>query len=801
MKSIIKKITVFACHITNYLYPEHHWLYHFRTFIIFSFISGVFMTVSLVVFIDLDRVYELQNYKPPQPSILYDKKGRIISKYIRKNRINIKFKQIPKHLIQAFVAMEDNHFYSHHGIDFQAILRAFIVNLKSGSVKQGGSTITQQLAKVILTNKKRTYTRKLKEAILSFYIDYLLDKNQIITMYFNQIYFGHGNYGVEAASNFYFKKSIENLTIGEAAILAGLPSSPNGNSPIKYPRRSVRKLALVLLKMIDMNFISKKIALKEYKNLMDYYSNMNTASSKTAFGNRINNAPYFTETLRLILEEKLGKKKLYTQGYKIYTTLDLDHQKIAQKVLWKGLYKQSKKSQKFSFTKRLKLAKKYSDLLTLMGLSFDIPKSKRKMNIQEMKNLLYFQKHLAEKVEILNIGFGGEAKLDRFLKTIKSKNPYINQKQEVQGALIEIDQKTGGVTAMVGGLPFHSRNQINRALYAKRQPGSTFKPLLYSAAIHKKKITAATIFPDAPMIFLDENGEDWIPENYAGGYNGFITVREALRISANMVSIAIAREAKLSTVIPTIADLLQIKASQIPYNLSVALGSYEVTPLHMARAFAVFPRGGKELSIFYINKIVDKTENIVYIKENENKSSKQIISLGAATIMQSLLKNVVDRGTGRIVRKKGFKGFVGGKTGTSQNFRDAWFVGFNKRYSTAVWVGYDKSYKSLGAGQAGGVVAAPIWADFQVGISQYLSKDESYIITGDVVEREICKVSGKLKQYACTETYTEIFLKDNVVKDVCEDTHSGILLTTDQSLNKIDKIDKDDDSFLTEDDP
>jgi penicillin-binding protein 1A len=720
-------------------------------------ITIVFFFPVFYLWIDFDSAKQLKNYRPPIPSKLLDRNGKLITTFFKNNRIVVNLKDLPPHLIQSFIAIEDNNFYNHPGIDFQGIVRAALKNFFSSGIRQGGSTITQQVVKITLTNRSRTYTRKIREAFLSLYMDFIFSKDEILNLYLNEIYFGHGNYGVEAASNFYFKKSAKDLSIGESGILASLPSSPNNYSPVRNPHLSRSRVVQVLLRMIDLNFITKEEASKSFDELTNYYENLNMSPEATAFGSRIDNAPYFTEYLRGILEEMVGKTNLYEKGLIIYTSLDIDHQIAAQKALWKGLNEQTEKGFENIFTRHMEFSREYSDTVKLAQDVLGIPEFAIKRSASEYQFQLEFFDEMYSNLEILNHISGSSQSLDNYLNSIRESNPYLPHITPAQGALIEIDHKTGEITAMVGGTPFTSLNQINRTIQIKRQPGSTFKPVLYATAIDMGKITAASVFPDMPMIHPDSEGDYWIPENSTGGFRGFVTIREALINSINMVSIVIAREIGFRNAIEKIARQLHIEKKDIPVNLTVALGSFEVSPMQMARAFTLFPRGGLDLEPYSINKIIDNNQKTIYYRKAP-QNEEQIISEGTAAIMTSLLKAVVDEGTGKIVRKIGYKGFAAGKTGTSSNFRDAWFVGFNDRYTSAVWVGYDKGTKGLGEGQFGGSVSAPIWANFQYYAQPYRKNDEPFIITNGVIEVEICKTTGKLPNENCTETIKELFL-------------------------------------------
>ena len=759
MDFIIQFITALSYKLINYFYLSTR----SRSQIIKR--AGILMlsiffisTIFIVSWIDFAAINNLKNYTPPIPSQLLDRKGRVISTYFKDKRIVVKINDLPVYLPQAFLAMEDNEFYSHYGINISSIIRALMVNFLSGDIRQGGSTITQQLTKIILTDRSRTYVRKIKEAFISLYLELTFSKDEILNLYLNELYLGHGNYGIEAASHFYFNKSAKEISIGEAAILATLPSAPNYYSPVRNPHGSQQKTLTALLNMVDLNMITLSQATAEYEKLLDYYSTLQLSPTESAFGSREDLAPYFTEYMRQILENELGKENLYSKGYKIYTCLDIDHQNIAQKVLWEQLKELNNQTRAQPFKNYLKFSDEYGDSIKLIRSAFDLPDFKIKKKYLVLKSQLYLYNELLENLEILNMATGLNENIQQLMDDSRKNNPYLLDTIPVQGALIEMDNATGEVTSMVGGLPFNATNQINRAVQMKRQPGSTFKPILYAAAIDQQKITAASLFVDTPNIFLDIDGDFWIPENYSGGFRGFITVREALTYSTNMVSIAIAREVGIKNLIPQMAKELNVKENDIPTNLTVALGSYEVSPLQMTKTFALFPRGGYSIEPTFIKKILDHENKMVKDYSSKSKEPEQIISRATAAIMTDLLKNVVNEGTGKVVRKVGYNGFAAGKTGTTNNFKDAWFVGFNERYTSAVWIGYDQPTKTLGSGQAGGAIAAPVWAKFQFYTQPYRQKEEPYVLEGDEVKITICKSTGKLPTPDCRETITELFI-------------------------------------------
>lgn len=757
MHRILSLLTRTACRLASLILDtrENHRVAKLSAAFFSLFL--VFM-LSLILLSQAWRAFRLDEYRPSVPSELFDRKGRLITTFFQDQRILVKEQDIPLELKQAFIAMEDNHFYEHFGLSPQGILRAFLINLQAGQVKQGGSTITQQLAKVVLTDQKRTFTRKAKEAALALIIDALYKKDRILYLYCNQIYFGHGTYGVEAATQFYFDSTVKKITVAQAAILATLPSSPNRYSPLKNPRLSHVRMQHALMKMVDLGFITIQQAQKADEEARMYYSTLNIAPSETAFGRRVDHAPYFSEYVRPILEKEFGKDALYNEGLKIHSGLDLDHQDAAQSALWRGLRAQNNISRNYFFSKQLELSKQYAPLLTLAQFAMNLPTLDPEKRYSQYEMHMEFFDDFIDPLELVNLGFGGNEVLDNFLVSVRVDNPFANRYLAVQGALVEIDNATGEVTAVVGGLPFNTRNQINRALQMQRQPGSSFKPLLYAAALDTKKVTAATQFPDSPIVSIDEQGDLWMPENYSAGFRGFITLRDALRFSVNTVSVVLAREVGLGNVIPTLAKELYVTPNQIPYNLSIALGTYEVSPLGMARAFSHFARGGESIEPVLLTKVFDRNKKL--LKDFTPKQKReQIISAGSATIVRSLLETAVNKGTGRSVRSAGYGGYAAGKTGTTNSYRDAWFVGFNKRYTSAVWVGYDRPSISLGPGQTAASVAAPIWAHFQNKVSSTIQHEDAYLKGGGVTKVLYCTTTNQPAQESCAEPYTELFLE------------------------------------------
>ena len=567
-----------------------------------------------VMTMDLPGIDALKDYRPSIASRVLDENDLLIDEFFLEDRKMINIADVPKLVQYAFVAAEDSRFYKHRGVDLLSIFRALFKNVEAGKIVQGGSTITQQVAKLMYLTPERKYVRKLKEAILSYRIDKYLTKDEILHLYLNQIYLGHGTYGIESASTGYFGKSARALTLPEAALLAGLPKAPTTYSPFLNFKRAKQRQLYVLARMEEEGFITK--------------DQMNQAAaaplSLRPMKPKDKVAAYFVEHVRRYVQEKYGADVLYKEGLTIYTTLNLPAQTAARDALLRGL--------------------------------------------SEME---------------------GRNKYARGL---------------VQGALYCMDVKTGAIRAMVGGRDF-AKSEFNRAVQSRRQPGSAFKPLIYTAAFDKG-MTPSTRFVDSPIILEDPSQADglWKPKNFDEKFQGPITMRTALVQSRNVVTVKILQEIGIDYAISYAANL-GIE-SPLAANLSLALGSAGVTVQEMVRAYGVLVNGGKKVTPYFIRKIVDRTGNVF---EETKPESEQVIDPRIAFMTTYILQDVVESGTGCRVKSIGRP--VGGKTGTTNDVRDAWFIGFTPSLITGVWVGFDQE-KSLGGHEVGGRAAAPIWLYF-----------------------------------------------------------------------------------------
>ncbi|HET6461460.1 MAG TPA: PBP1A family penicillin-binding protein [Syntrophales bacterium] len=563
---------------------------------------------------ELPSIAALKDYRPSIATRVYADNNELIDEFFMEDRKLIKLSEVPKVVIQAFVAAEDARFYQHTGFDLVSMTRAFYKNIEAGHIVQGGSTITQQVAKSLYLSSEKSYMRKIKEALLAYKIDRYLSKDEIMNLYLNHIYLGHGTYGIEAASQGYFGKSARYLNLAEASLLAGLPKAPSTYSPFLHFDKARQRQAYVLERMVEDEYITTA----EKERALATHITLKSIRPKEKI------APYFIENIRKYIMEKYGSDVLYKEGLEVYTTLNIEMQKAARGAVEKGL--------------------------------------------QELEDREKYEKGL------------------------------------VQGALLCMEVKTGAITAMVGGRDF-KKSEFNRATQSRRQPGSAFKPFIYTAAFDKG-MTPSTRILDAPIVYADRASPDgfWKPRNFDGKFNGPTTLRNALVQSRNIITIKLLQAVGVDYA-AAYATNMGI-TSPLSRNLSLALGTSGVTLQEMVRAYGVLANQGQRVVPFFIRKIVDRTGHIF---EEAQVKSEEVIDPRIAFMTSYIMQDVVESGTGR--RVKSIDRPVAGKTGTTDDTRDAWFIGFTPSLVAGVWVGFDQE-SSLGREEVGGRAAAPIWLYF-----------------------------------------------------------------------------------------
>ena len=748
-----------------------------------TIVLGTGMGILISSFENTTDISSLEDFKPEIPSKIYDRNGILISEIFTIKREPVTFEKLPKNLINALLAIEDDQFYSHRGINIKRVFGAFIANVKSKRITQGASTITMQLSRTLFTGREKTYTRKIKEAWLSLKIEKKYSKNEILTLYFNQIYFGHGAYGIEAASQFYFYKHVQDLTLAECALLAGLPQSPNRLSPIKNPLLARHRQERVLESMVKHKMISPNDA---YDSFQDFWMNFRLqmrSPSQSVYKLTENRAPHFVEYVRQKLERLYGSKRIYTDGLKVYTSLDLYQQGLAEQYLIEGLERQNEIHKNITKIVKENLDKKILDSLDMISLVYNLETLDIGTHKDEERILTYLGDNILAPLDMLSSLFSAD-QVNRIIQRSFSIKKSTGDFQTVEGGIIALEPKTGYITAMVGGSSFTEDNQINRAVQIRRQTGSGFKPYIYTAAIDTKIFTPATIIVDSPVIFFDGE-KQWIPDNYGGSYRGKVRLREALRRSINVITAKIVDRLGVDVVVKYASGILGITdpekiRERFPKVHSIALGVVELSPYEQAKGFATFANKGKEVTPISILYVLDRDGNLIdnfeaeLRKDQMSRGEKQIISEQTNYIIIDMLRDVLrPGGTGyRAAQQNEFDKSAAGKTGTTQNWKDAWFTGFTPDLVASVWIGFDRNSISLGRGQAGGVVAAPIWAKFMRDAlkdmpSTWFSRPRG------VYAVKICRISGLLPTEMCDDTMTELFLEGTLPTEYCYDCKGG----------------------------
>jgi penicillin-binding protein 1A len=685
--------------------------------------AAMFGALAGLVFVystDLPQVTDLERYRPSSITELYDQNGSVVGTFALQRRVIARYEDYPKVLRDAVISIEDKDFERHWGIDLWRVMGAAYRDLASGSRAQGASTLTMQLSRNLFLNPDRKFGRKVQEVMLAVQIERRFTKEQIFTLYANQIFLGHGVYGFEAGSEFYFSKPAKDLTIEEAALLAGLPKGPSAYSPINNPEKALRRRNLVINNMMEDGRITAAQA-QEAKNRP---LNLHLQSDPNDV------APYFIEETRRYLEKKFGTDQVHEGGLRVYTSLDLGLQKVATRAVLDGLAAYERRHGWKGHLRNVIIAgedvAQYEHLdwghapevgSYFHGLVTGVTPGEAEIKIGKYHgqirgaDMAWTSFHSPN--QILTIG-------DIVYARVTAIDPEhrlqlaLEQDSGAQAALVAIDNNTGEIRAMVGGRDF-DESKFNRATQALRQTGSSFKPYVYSAAVEQGALPDDTIV-DSPISFPSVAGT-WAPHNYDGKYEGTISLRRALADSRNIPAVKLAQRVGIKTVIEYVRKF-GITSDIQPY-LPVALGSAEVTLLEHTAAYSTFPNDGVRLSPHSIRKVTDYDGHIM---EQNFADVRDVISAHSARVMVELLRGVVLHGTGFAASKLNHP--LAGKTGTTNDFTDAWFVGFSPSITCGVWVGYDEK-KTLGNKETGAAAALPIWMDFmKVAIAD--KKDEQF---------------------------------------------------------------------------
>lgn len=759
--------------------------------IIFSFLIA-----DIVAQPDIEAI---ELYQPTIPTKIYDIKGEVISEFFTEQRALVNYKDLPPHLIEAIISMEDNNFMKHAGIDIIGIFRGTIGNMLLGRRPRGASTLTQQVARgIVLKSRERTITRKLREIWVTFQIEKRLTKEEIVTLYFNQIFFGHSVYGVQAASRFYFNKDVQDLNLAECAMLATLPPSPNTYSPINNPNISMQRHKVVLKRMNDMKFITQAEGDIAYKEFWESYTGKIGRRGTTAYSASMDRAPYVTEYVRRILVERYDEKTLKEEGLKIYTTIDIEKQEAAQKLLTEALRNYNIKyeggSLDISSVYDRTLLNKLEMLSLIVALPEDLAYNKFNIAVRDALN-----KNVSSPLALLSDMFGMENVNDVIMEVMKADEAELSR--QIEGALVSINPKNGYIVSMVGGSGFTPRNQLNRVTQARRQAGSAFKPFVYAASMDITNYSPSTIVSDAPIGFVFEDGNSWIPKNYSANFKGDVSLRYALAVSLNIATINVLNYVGVTNAIKYMEPIFKAdndeKKSKRMFNadLTLSLGTGLFTPLELTTGFATIANEGKEVEPILIRYVTDRHDVMIDNFEEDLKKeieerggAKQVMSQEVAYLISDILSGVLRGGTATSAMYEAkFTRMGAGKTGTSNDWKDAWFVGYTPELATGIWIGFDSFKYSLGNNQVGGRIAAPIWGKYMVEALKTI-KPTWYKKPNNIVNVNICTISGKLPSASCYSIKSELFIRDKIPNEICNVCANYL-----QDSNELDSII---DSFL-----
>ena len=728
-------------------------------------LAAVLGIVSGIVFAyagDLPQIEALDDYTPNTITRLYAANGQVVGEFATERRVVVKYEDISPRLHQAIISAEDADFDRHFGVSVSRIVITAVEDIAKRRMA-GASTLTQQLARKLFLTDEKTWERKVKEALLAIQIERRYTKREIFTLYCNQIYFGHGAYGVEAASRLYFNKPSKDLALEEAALIAGIIQTPERQSPYVDVKRAARRRNYVLQRMAEEGYITKAMADTAIQKPVEVHGQPGQEESI---------APYFVEEVRKYLERKYGAKQLYENGLSVYTSLDVDLQLAANRALDAGLRKLDKR-RGFRKPRRNVLDEKRpieqyredrwdrpiapGQVVPAVVVAFGTAKKTAPAQgplvtrpIPAGAARLRIGKYAADLTkagiawtgraapsEILRAGDLVDVRVQEVDEASGALTVTLEQTPLVDGALLALDNKTGQIRAMVGGLSY-SRSKFNRAIQAYRQMGSGFKPVVYTAAIDRG-FTPTTILLDTPVSYSAGAGQPlYSPRDYDGKYEGAITLRRALEQSRNVPAVRTMEQIGPKHVVDY-ARKFGFQGPMEPY-LSLALGSAEASLVEVTAAYSVFPNQGVLMKPYQILKVVDRQGNLL---EENRPQPREAIRADTAYVMTNLMQGVVQRGTGAAAAALAWP--LGGKTGTTNDYTDAWFTGFDPNLTAGVWVGHDDK-KPLGPAETGALAALPIWMDFMkvyIDIRGDRQNPPAFQPPGNIVFVNIDRASGQ----------------------------------------------------------
>ncbi len=700
-----------------------------------AILGGALLGVFFAFESDLPQVTSLEEFQPNIITQVFAADGSVLGEFAIEKRVVVGFADIPPVLRNAIVAVEDADFWKHLGINPWRIPGAALANLRSGRRGQGFSTLTMQLTRLLFLTPEKTYERKVKEVILAFQIEKNFTKEEILTLYCNQVYFGHDNYGVEAASRFFFGKPVKGLALHEAALVAGIAQSPGRLSPIENPERALARRNHVLERMAEEKYVTREEAEQAKQRPLGLVLRREPPSI----------AGHFLEEVRKYLEKEYGSQRIYQGGLRVYTTLDPAAQRVAVRALRDGLRALDRRARGFVPPQASALVDgrlpeplhldewdwpfAAGDVVRGVVVASDRAGAVVRIGDYEARlqppDVAWTRR--TNMTEVLPQGAIVPFRIEALGETAGRREAKLRLEQEpkVEGALLALDVKSGAVRAMVGGYDFE-RSKFNRATQAMRQVGSAFKPVVYSAALETLGWTPSTVIVDAPLSFPNPwNKTTWTPQNYDGTYLGPITLRRAVEQSRNIPAVKTLQAVGVERGIDY-ARRLGLSGELPPY-LPIALGAGEATLSEMVSAYATFANQGLRMKPFLIERITDRDGNVV---EQAAPRASDALRADTAFIVTSLLRGVVERGTAARAHSLGRP--IAGKTGTTNDFTDAWFVGFEPSLAAGVWVGFDEKKDSLGRGETGAQAALPIWMEFWKGFAVNRPVEE-FPIPGNIV--------------------------------------------------------------------
>ena len=752
--------------------------------------AGLGLALSNTKFIKDNE--QFTEFSTSLPTKLLDINGELITELAsEEKREIISIRDLPQCMLDALITREDRLFYSHHGYSVKALFRAVFGKL-TGMSLGGGSTLTQQIAGTLFCDRTdMSIRRKLKELWWAIQMERRYTKDEILELYLNKIYFGGGTYGVSAASKYYFGHDATEITPAEAAILVIQLSNPAFYNPFEYPNRAMDRQKDVLNTMVSAGYISKEQADESFD---DYWADFDyTRTATAAVFNHDDNAPWFSEYVRRELGNLIyGTEDIYSSGFTVNTTLNLKNQAVAQDVMDRYIRYANRTYQRLTGERTNQAFSVYTPMTELLALTFNLNSLKVSEQRNEAISKATYTNQINPVMDVMSLMFGVDSLKLGIVNKANQQAKVKVSKTTIEGTMIALENDTGYITSLVGGSKFDSENQFIRAVQAKLQPGSAFKPLYYSAAIDSRNFTPTSIISDTPVVFHTADGKPYIPQNFLGEWKGDVELWYALAHSMNIPSLKVLDGIGFEAGINRSIALLGIPKEEVPYRgfvpgYPIGLGVCSVRPIELARAYSVFASGGKEVTPIAIRSVEDKNGNVILNPEKEVRTAlqakgaaAQVISPQTAFIMTELLQNTVRSGSlagpssnGNKLRYRDSNGRLykipaAGKTGTTQNWADAWAVGFTPYYTSVFWFGFDKPGQSLGLQLTGSTLSGYAWADYMKKVHNGLPMKEFSKPATGVIEATVCSVSGGILTPECgNHKVTAWYLEGTQPTQVC----------------------------------